>query len=360
MENESYERVMRALNFQKPDQVPHYDDYLNKFIDKWKMEKRLGKEANIDDYYDIDIWISAVADEGWPSKAGVLKREGKYAIYRDGWGMIQRQPSDAYGELRHGYFGQELEVVCKEKIDPDKLKFESPQIDSRYKWTSRYIKKHKDRYAFFCKIGGPYSRTNKLRGTPQFFMDIAEDPEYVRILTEKVTDHLIKVGLEQLKRDNFRSEGVGVWIFDDIAGNDGLLISPHSYEKIFYPSLVKMVRAFKEAGAKKVIMHSDGNIEMVLDMFIEAKIDAINPVEPKAGMDIVKLRKKYDKKLSFIGGICNARVLPKGSKEEIAEQVRSVIEIGRDGGVILAAHSIGFDIPVENYDWALEVYRKYR
>ena len=107
-------------------------------------------------------------------------------------------------------------------------------------------------------------------------------------------------------------------------------------------------------------MHSDGNIESVLDMFIEAKIDAINPIEPKAGMDIIKLKKKYAKKLSFIGGICNARVLPQGNKEEIAKQVRSVIELGKEGGVILAAHSIGPDIPVENYDWAIGVYRKYR
>jgi len=137
-------------------------------------------------------------------------------------------------------------------------------------------------------------------------------------------------------------------------------MSPRSYEKIFYPSLVKMIKTFKEAGAIKIIMHSDGNIESVLDMFVEAKIDGINPVEPKAGMDIVKLKKKYGKKLSFIGGICNARVLPEGSKEKIVKQVCSVIELGKDGGVILAAHSIGPDIPIENYDWAIEVYRKWK
>jgi len=358
MVNISYERVMRALNFEKPDRVPHYDDYLDKFIEKWKMEKRLGKEGNIDDYYDVDILISIPADEGWPSKAGVLKREGSYVIYRDGWGMIQRQPADAYGELRHGYFGQELEVICQKKADPDRLEFESPSADYRYKWTSHYVKKCRYRYAIFGKVGGPYSRTSKLRGTEQFMIDIAEDHQYARALVEKVTCHLTQVGLEQLKRDY--PALTGIWIFDYIAGNEGLLMSPRSYEKIFYPSLAKMVKAFKKAGAKKVIMHSDGNIESVLDMFIEAKIDAINPIEPKAGMDIIKLKKKYAKKLSFIGGICNARVLPQGNKEEIAKQVRSVIELGKEGGVILAAHSIGPDIPVENYDWAIGVYRKYR
>ncbi len=189
-------------------------------------------------------------------------------------------------------------------------------------------------------------------------MDIAEDPQYARTLVEKVTHHFTKIGLEQLKRDY--PALTGIWIFDDIAGNEGLLMNPRSYEKIFYPSLIKMVKAFKEAGAEKVIMHSDGNIESVLDMFIEAKIDAINPVEPKAGMDIVKLKKKYGGRLSLIGGMCNALVLPQGSKEEIAEQVQAIVELGKDGGVILAAHSIGPDIPIKNYDWAIEVYRKWR
>ena len=356
MRNASHERVTRALNFQRPDHVPHFDDYLDKFIEKWKMKKRFGKEADIDDYYDVNILISIPKDEGWPSKAGVLKREDGYVIYRDGWGMIQRQLNDAYGELRHGYFGQELKVVCQEKIDPDKLKFESPRADYRYEWTSAHVKKCRHRYAIFGKVGGPYSRTSRLRGTEQFMVDIAEDPQYARALSEKVTDHLTKVGLEQLRRDHLTL--TGIWIFDDIAGNKGPLMSPPSYEKIFYPSLTRMVKAFKEAGANKVILHSDGNIEPVLDMLVEAGIDAINPVEPKAGMDMEKLKKKYEKRLAFIGGVCNARVLPYGSKEEIAKHIKCIIELGKDGGVILAAHSIGPDIPVENYDWAMEVYRK--
>ncbi len=77
-------------------------------------------------------------------------------------------------------------------------------------------------------------------------------------------------------------------------------------------------------------------------------------------MNMEKLKKKYGGRLFLIGGMCNARVLPTGSREEIAEQVQAVVELGKDGGVILAAHSIGPDIPIENYDWAIEVYKKCR
>jgi len=68
-------------------------------------------------------------------------------------------------------------------------------------------------------------------------MDIAEDPEYARTLAEIVTEHLTKVGLEQLRRDHLTF--TGIWIFDDIADNEGLLMSPRSYEKNFIPAWSK-------------------------------------------------------------------------------------------------------------------------
>jgi len=288
----------------------------------------------------------------------VLRKENDSVLYRNGWGLVQRMPANAYGEIRHGYFGQELEALCKEKVDPDRLEFESPHADFRYEWTSRYVRKNSARYAIFGKVGGPYLRTSQLRGTQQFLMDLAEDPEYARALTDKMVDHITQVGLEQLRRDNLGP--MGIWIFDDIAGNDSTFMSPHTYETIFCPCLARMVKAFKSAGANKVILHSDGNIESVLDLLVEAGIDGINPVEPKAGMNPEKLKKKYGQKLAFIGGMCNAQILPGGSREEIAEHIRALVELGKEGGVILAAHSIGPDIPLENYEWAMEIYRKYR
>ncbi len=356
--NASRVRVIKALNFEKPDRIPHHDDFWRQFVDRWRMEKSLGAEADIEDYYDVDIRISTPAEEGWPSQAGVVKEEEGYVIYRNGWGMLQRQLAHSFGEMRHGFFGQELQVVCQEKIDPDKLEFESPHDDGRYEWTSRFVRRNADRFAIFGKVGGPYMRTGQLRGTEQWLMDLAEDPEYARDLASKVADHLIQIGLEQLRRDNLST--TGLWIFDDIAGNQGMVMSPRSYEKIFYPSLVKMVKTWKAAGAAKVLMHSDGNIEAVLDLFVAAGIDAVNPVEPKAGMNLERLRKKYDGKLAFIGGMCNARVLPQGSREEIVRHVQSILELGKEGGVVLAAHSIGSDISIEHFDWAMEAYYKYR
>jgi len=80
-------------------------------------------------------------------------------------------------------------------------------------------------------------------------------------------------------------------------------------------------------------------------------------VEPKASMDLVKLKKKYDHRLAFIGGMCNARVLPRGTRGEIVRRTREILEAGRDGGVVIGTHSIGDDVPVANYDLYHETVR---
>ena len=73
-----------------------------------------------------------------------------------------------------------------------------------------------------------------------------------------------------------------------------------------------------------------------------------------------QIKKKYNNKLSFIGNVCNVIVLPKGSKEDIKREVLRVLSIAKEGGYIGgSAHSVGPDIPVESYEYMIELFRKY-
>ena len=188
-------------------------------------------------------------------------------------------------------------------------------------------------------------------------MDLAGDVGFAKELAKKVGEHRIGIGLESLKRGNLYN--TGIWIFDDMGANTGPLFSPETFERVYFPVYKKMVFSFKKAGAKKVILHSDGNILPFLDMLIEAGINGINPVEYKAGMNILKLKKKYGKKLSYIGGVDNAVILPRGNKKEIKNHVCPILEAGRGGGIIIGTHSIGPDISVETYDYYHDLIRRY-
>ena len=334
------ERVMTALNHGRPDRLPRFDSFWEEFAVQCRRELSLPVGADLDDYFNIDIGI-AVADESpFPTRRKVLRQEGRTTVEQDGWGRVIERVEGAY-------FYRELEVGVEEKSDLDRLHFDSPRLEARYEGFLQQVKAWRGKRCVFCKTGGPYLRTSFLRGKTNFLMDIAGDPPFARALADRMADHIIQIGLISLERGQLYD--TGLWIYDDMGNNRQPMMSPDAFERIFLPGYRRMVAAFKEAGAAKVLLHSDGNIEPLLDMLIDAGIEGINPVEPRAGLHIPTLKARYGRKLAYVGGMCNAHVLPEGPKEAIQAQARELIEAAQDGGVIAGAHSIGPDIPVSHY-----------
>ena len=103
---------MRALNHQRPDRVPLCDGFWLEFVEKWRKEKGLAKDADIYKYYGLDIrgQGGVMADQSpQPSKAIKLKETDQYIISRDGWGRVSKT-------MKHiTTFQQELELPIKEK-----------------------------------------------------------------------------------------------------------------------------------------------------------------------------------------------------------------------------------------------------
>jgi uroporphyrinogen decarboxylase len=136
-------------------------------------------------------------------------------------------------------------------------------------------------------------------------------------------------------------------------------VGPKRYERVFLPALRRMVKAYKDAGARWILHHSDGNILPLLDMWIDAGVDAINPVEYRIGMDAVKLREQYGHRLVLTGGMDNSGILPRGDRGEIREHVRYLLQAGRGGGFVFGTHSFGPDISVQTAEYVLELLGEY-
>ena len=83
-------------------------------------------------------------------------------------------------------------------------------------------------------------------------------------------------------------------------------------------------------------------------MLVDAGIDCLHPLERRAGMDIVQLRNRYPR-LVLVGVMCNTITLVRGTRAEIEAEAREIIDLGRDGGVIIGTHSVSPEIPLENY-----------
>jgi uroporphyrinogen decarboxylase len=200
-------------------------------------------------------------------------------------------------------------------------------------------------------------RTATLRGTEQWLIDLAEDVVFAAELAMRMTQHITAVGLEAIRRYDLYD--TGIWFFDDLGSNRGPMFSPRTFERVFYPCFKWMCEQYRAAGVKHILLHCDGNIEAILDPLVDAGIQGLHPVEPKAGMDAVKLREKYGKRLTLIGALDNAHILPGGNRAEIESHVLRILEVGRDGGLIIGSHSIGPDVTIDTYDFVHEIISRY-
>jgi len=307
--------------------------------------------VNLIDHYGVDIRIAVGDETPYMTKAATLGQDDGYEIKRDGWGRTNRTKPGAY-------FMHQIDNAYDEKGRLKYGDFDPPDLPQRYAGLDAVMDELKQRYCVFVKTGGPFIRTYFMTGEVNLLMNMVGDKALAREQVMRTAHHLAAIGLEQLRRWDLYD--TGVWIFDDMASTQNPMFSPQTAEEILAPAWGYMVDAFKAAGARKVVMHSDGNIGPLLDLFIDLGFDGINPVEYKAGLDCVKLREKYGDKLALIGGLSNGLVLPRGNPDEVREHVLYMMSAGREGGLVLGSHSIGDDISLETWDLAYRTYVEHR
>lgn len=151
------------------------------------------------------------------------------------------------------------------------------------------------------------------------------------------------------------------FIGEDIAHKTGTIFSPAMLEEEFFPRLKILVDLFHKKGIK-VVYHSDGNLMQVLDQIIATGADGLHPVEPMAGMELTRVRELCPARMVLIGNLDCSQLLPFGTKKEIEEGVKKIVDLAKSTGNIIFSSSseLHDEIPLENIIWMFEYFEKYR
>ena len=150
--------------------------------------------------------------------------------------------------------------------------------------------------------------------------------------------------------DRYAEAGVdGIMSSDDWGSQNGLMINPKIWRRIFKPWYKELVNAIHKRGLH-AILHSCGNIYEIIPDLIEIGFDVLHPIQPGA-LDLEKVAREFKGKICFFGGIDVQYLLPKGNPREVREGITRAIKTlaSKEGGVIAApANAIVPDIPLEN------------
>jgi len=345
-------QVMKAFQFEQPDHLPFWDDFWGGFSVKWSKYMGFPKSLTPDDFYGRYVCEKLGNESLFPSiDESFIKSEDGYDIISDGWGRIIRR-------AKGGYFSETIDRILREHSDIDKIIPEAANMDSRFVGFPEEVKIAKDNGIYvFAKIGGIYCRGQFVRGEEDLLMDMMLEKTFCHEFFDILTEHLTQMALQTLKRGNLWE--TGLLVCDDMANSKMPNFSPDIFEEFLLPRYKKMIATVKKAGCSRVFFHSDGNIGPLMDLLIEAGFEGFNPLEPSCGLDLIKLREKYGKKAIFCGGVCNTQILPRGDKKEIEAHVRPLIEMGREGGLVIGQASIGDDVAPEAYDYYMLLLKKY-
>jgi uroporphyrinogen decarboxylase len=206
--------------------------------------------------------------------------------------------------------------------------------------------------AIIAAIGPPYELFFGL-GTGDFqawMITMATEPDYIHALNQRVTE----AWLENLRRfGDAVGDRVQILQFnDDLGTQDAPFLSVGMFRELIMPYYQRGLDWVHENTQMKVFMQNDGAIFDFVPTLIEMGVDILNPVQTTAkGMDPAKLKQEFGDRLVFWGGACDSQsTLAFGTPEEVAREVEENIRIFAPGGgfVFTSVHNIQANVPPEN------------
>jgi hypothetical protein len=190
-----------------------------------------------------------------------------------------------------------------------------------------------------------------IRDIQEWYMSTLVRPDFIKEVFERQTD----IAVENLKKLYSIAGNVVDVVY--LCGNDfgtqqSTFCDLEGFREFYVPYYRKMTDWIHANTGWKIFKHSCGAVESLLEGFIEAGFDILNPVQiSAAGMNPEKLKEKYDKQLVFWGGgVDTQKVLAFGTPDDVKKQVRELCSVfSREGGFVFnTVHNIQANVPVEN------------
>jgi uroporphyrinogen decarboxylase len=144
-----------------------------------------------------------------------------------------------------------------------------------------------------------------------------------------------------------------LFIWEDMCYKTGPLIGPDMFKDLISSHYAAVTQTARECGIQVVDVDSDGLIDSLLPLWVEAGVTMLHPFEVQAGMDVNRVRKSFGYNFAIRGGV-DKRALARGKVEIDAEieRIRPVYEAGRY--IPCADHSVPPDVSFYNYQYYIE------
>ena len=142
-----------------------------------------------------------------------------------------------------------------------------------------------------------------------------------------------------------------------MAMKTGSLISPKLFREFMMEPLKWVTKTLNEYGIKIIMVDSDGNLDDLIPLWLEANVNFIYPLEVASDCDAVRYRKQFGKEALLLGNIDKRVLRDKCTKKDIENEVMSkVLQLIKGGGFSpMVDHAVPPDVPFENFKYYMNL-----
>jgi uroporphyrinogen decarboxylase len=347
----SRERVLLAIAHKETDRIPIHDSPWGTTEERWHREGMPAGQSSTS-YFGFEFrgyWC----DNSFQLGHQVIEETEEYTIF-----------VDANGATRKNFRGRTttpelIDFTVKTRALWEEYKPRRAWNESRVNW-EQARKSFEDARAggffYHCSFGPGFTQICNIVGPERLLVAMVEDPEWAHDMF--MTDARLCAAIAE----EMMAKGIDFdagWIFDDLGYKHKGFFSPAMYRELLMPAHKLIIDCFKSRG-KPMILHCCGYAHEFVPLIIEAGFDCLQPLEVKAGNDLVLLKKQYGDRLAFMGGI-DVRAMADPDPSVIEREIASKIPIAKEGGgyIFHSDHSVPDNVSFEQYCRVMELVAKY-
>ena len=357
------ERFQRILDHQPVDRIGLFEVFWRETARKWSHQGYFEKPEMISDYFGLDVrrtgyeitpvlWtlLNLVAD--LDAGEQIIEETETTKLVRNGNGAILRWGKDrgSAGARRFSRQG------------PQDLGGARPAISGRCQQLSPAdrsgaIPQHggadcaRKNVFLSTAVLGAFDAMNALCGHECVLAGMATDPDWLKDMCDvyaTVTIDMLEMAYQEVGLPD------GLWVWDDLGFKQRPFMSPGMYREIVLPAH-KRLFDFAHGKGLPVVLHCDGMVESLIPLLIEAGINCLQPLEVKAGMDLLKIKKAFGDRIALIGGM-DVRTLLSNDLDVVRRELEAKMPgVMAGGGYVLQVdHSLPDQVSYETYRYFVD------
>lgn len=344
------ERFTRMFEHREADRIPVQDGPWGATVERWQAEG-LPQDTSWVDYFDLDHVATIGVDITPRYECKTVEETDEYRIFTTAWGATMKDFKHSATVPEFLDFHVTTPAVwaeAKARMTPTRDRVNWDHLKASYPlWRER---------GDWIQAGGWFGfdvTHSWMVGTERFLMAMVTEPEWC----VDIFNHYLDMDIALF--DMVWEAG---YTFDAIRWPDDMGYKQNQFFSLdMYRELLKPVhqRAIDWAHAKgiKAHLHSCGDIHPLVPELVDMGLDALNPLEVKAGMDPVALKREFGDRLVLHGGI-NAVLWDQ--PEAICAEIESVVPVLKEGGgyIFASDHSIPSSVSLKDMQGIVDLIKR--